>query len=435
MVRILLYQWYINLNSFVHLLQINSSGDEDDIRSIGDSSESNSRKSNDRRYCTKCTSNDCKYTERECVAHQVFDEVAGGEPLQKELYEVDCSGLYDNDYYDQLVDELNQAAGENNIKETDEPKIDEKQSNITPSTTDLESGDEPQSLVNIADETLLEIESQKTLYTDSGMRDQYRMVIQDMFVKSTQESAQPNDIKFESVQTKQCFDTKSVDMSIQSSSDEDEPLKVVTKDDQFDTSESDLVDDNVADLDEIHKELFAVHAPPPHEPKSILIERLLNSRASIFDIPADELNRQVAALEENNQNELVEMVDRVYENRDAYHNPDETSERISDEESDDYEDAQTELGTERCEVFDNVEAQVINSKSSGITIFCENVAGLLENVTVEDICSETTEIIAEEIVDVENPIPDCDVYQVANDVACDQDLLTDIENTPNLLER
>lgn len=433
MVRMQFYGWYFVYHSFVYPLQIDSSGDEDDDRAIGDSCESNSRKSADRRYCTRCTSNDCKFTERECSAHRVFDEVAGGEPLQKELYEVDCSGLYDNDYYDKLVDELNQAAKENNLKETEKPIIGDKQSNITTSITHLERSEESESLVNIAEKTLLEIESQKTLYTDSGVHERHRLLIQDMFVKSTQELT--NDDIVESAQTSQCMDTKSVDISIDSSSDENDPLAVVTEDDHFDTPESDSDDDSVADLDEIHKELMAVHVPPPPKPKSVLIERLLNSRASIFDIPADELNRQVAALKENNQNELVELVDRVYENREAYLNTDEAADHISDDDSDEYEDAQTDISAERCEVIENVEAHVLNSNAGGITIFCENVAGLLEDVTVEDISSDTTEIIAEEIVEVDDPINDGDVYQVANDVAYEQNVLTDTEPVNDLLER
>lgn len=352
----------------------------------------------------------------------MFDEVAGGEPQQKELNEVDCSGLYNNEYYDKLVEELNQASLDTNLKEKAMPAI---------ATDDIRT-EESEPLDNTADETLLAVESLKKLHTDSDVHDRHRLLIQDLFVQSTlDEQAKVDHVECE--QDEQFEEPKSDDtIFIKGTSDadddaDDDALSVVTNDKQPDTSDSDLDDtDSIADLNDIHKDLFAVHAPlPPSDDKSVLIKRLLNSRSAIFDIPADELNLQVAALEENKHNELVGLVERVYENREAYKNPDESKKPIDDDDSDEYVDALTDFDAENSDLTENTAEPNTISPTSGITIFCENVSSLLESVHADsgDVFSEATEIIDEEIVEVEEaPISDCDVYRIAYDIACDKDM-------------
>lgn len=353
----------------------------------------------------------------------MFDEVAGGEPQQKELYDVDCSDLYNNEYYDKLVEELNQASLDTNLKEKAMPAI----------ATDEIRTEETKPLDNTAEETLLAVESLKKLHTDSDVHDRHRLLIQELFVQSTlDEQAKVDHVECE--QDEQFEVPKSDDTIFikgTSDADDDDSLSVVTNDKQPDTSDSDLDEDDIdtdsiADLNDIHKDLFAVHAPPPpSDDKSVLIERLLNSRSAIFDIPADELNRQVAALEENKHNELVGLVDRVYENREAYKNPDKSEKPIDDDDSDEYVDALTDFDAENSDLTEITAEPNTISPASGITIFCENVSSLLESVHADsgDVFSEATEIIDEEIVEVEeDPISDCEVYRIAYDITCDKDM-------------
>lgn len=131
----------------------------------------------------------------------------------------------------------------------------------------------------------------------------------------------------------------------------------------------------------------------PTDNKGELIERLLASKSPLFDLCAEEVNEQILALQDNKQNTLNEIVDKVYDQRDLYAR----DEWISDEPLDSvkYEEFSTCIEDETCDNLASIElaekrfksevlqslceydAQLKEERRKGITFFCENVDKLL----------------------------------------------------------
>lgn len=453
-------------------MQIVSSDDEDDqLKSIcadpkaaGDSADL-SPKSDKYHYCTKCMSNDCKYKEQ-CPKH-VYDEVAGDDPLQKELYEEDCSNLYNNEYYNQLVDDLNQT----NVITIDDPQTEneiafEAVANEC-SINSSESSVDP--YANIMAETLTVIEQQKQLYKEPDAHERSRQLIQELSSKTAQEEQEnterilsaiaqedssvpivvianraeseddrsSEDVKSEDEDEAEKIEDKSTNKSEYEDDDDDDEDRYSNIDDvdsvhpqtsskvgtirgfiqeftefletreekaqlernrlegleteackRQKNADNELEIDEIPDLDEIHKDLLLDPSNPleaeEDTPKGELIERLLESRPAIFDIPADELNREVAALGENSHNSLVEMIDRVYQNREAYHNPDEES----SENEDAFEDAEDNVTwiTNYYEAFVPPKKCADKKKMRAIKYECD----MVENAKPELIASDSS---------------------------------------------
>lgn len=378
--------------------------------------------------CSKCMSNDCRHR------NHLFDEVAGDEPLQTELYDENCSALYANAYYDKLVEDLNGMPSPEVVGKSNECE--------TRSTAPDLSAE-----IEMMSESCLEKEDTKCTDSD-GLLDRHRQLIVEMSTEAALKQQADEQLKLETIAQMNDVDSRFERIKeLQSESDDEayedvvENATIVIEDDnesiysstaeipqQFEITAIEVVDDCIGpgmmeneveliervdneqidytnesksieefdpteiepstnvledndhqhddhiedlgtirefmrdyenlmermqtavqsehipvseendtttpDLDEIHKDLTI-------DQKSVLIDRLLEHRSPIFDISAEELNREVDALKADTRDKIVAMVDRVYANRDAYSNADDVG--SSDDEDDDlFEDALNE---------------------------------------------------------------------------------------------
>lgn len=136
--------------------------------------------------------------------------------------------------------------------------------------------------------------------------------------------------------------------------------------------------------------------------RSDLIDRLLVTKSPLFDLSAEDVNRQVDALRDNNFNSTAEMIERVYCQRDRYtlglENDEEIStkdyyetfgnfvdddkaEAINGESFNMEEIAEIERPEALHYLLDFEEAQMKERENGGrLTIYCENV----DKLVVED---------------------------------------------------
>lgn len=137
-----------------------------------------------------------------------------------------------------------------------------------------------------------------------------------------------------------------------------------------------------------------------HTNRSDLVDRLLVSKSPLFDLSAEDVNRQVDALRDNNFKSTAEMIDRVYCQRDRYdlevehdedHSIKDYYKAFGDFIDDDKDQLDANFNMEEVAdleqpealhyLLDFEEAQIKERENGGrLTIYCENV----DKLVVED---------------------------------------------------
>lgn len=215
-----------------------------------------------------------------------------------------------------------------------------------------------------------------------------------------------------------------------------------TKHDNQKTAEGELDQDNIGvsisddqdeqeipDLDVIHKGIFDF-VLEDHDSKQSSIERMLQCRDPIFDIPPDILNVEVDALRTNANNNLVEMMNRVFLKKEQYYNPDDTSVNCNIVDRD-AEPVSTDWIKNYYSDFCGLKKSSGKTTSDPLEQLKAADDGTERISTVRFYCEDLTKVVADEVVQGDHMVDqnDCQLNSIEEVITDEVDNAIQIQST------